>query len=181
MDFLTELWMPIAVSALIVWIASFLMHMVLPHHKGEWKGVQNEDELLAVLKTNPPGQYMFPWCDMAQMKDPAVQERMKGNPNGTLILWTGQVNMGRNLLLTFATYLFIGSLVAYVTWHALQGEQVDYMTVFRMSGAAAFMAHGLGWIPHMIWFQWRGFWTNMFDSVVYALLTAGVFGWLWPG
>jgi hypothetical protein len=180
MNFLGELWVPIVLSAVIVWIASFLMHMVLPHHKGEWKGMSNEEGVLAALKDVPPGQYMFPWCDMKQMNDPAVQEKLNNNPNGTITIWAGRVNMGRNLLLTFATYLFIGAVVAYLSWHAMQGERVDYMDVFRISGTAAFLGHGLGWITHMIWYQVKGFWTHMFDSVVYALLTAGVFGWLWP-
>lgn len=181
MDFLLDLWMPILVSAILVWIASFITHMVLPHHKGEWKGLPNEDALLAAIKGTPGGQYMFPYCDMAQMKDPAMQEKMKNNPNGTITVWAGQVNMGRNLVLTLLAYVLIGALTAYVSWHALQGEEVDYMSVFRMAGAAAFMGHGLGWITHMIWYQVKGFWTHMFDSVVYALVTAGVFGWLWPG
>ena len=180
MDFMADLWLSIVVSAALVWIASFLMHMVLPHHKGEWKGLPSEEGVLAALKGVAPGQYMFPWCDMKQMNDPAMQEKLNSSPNGTLTIWSGRVNMGRNLLLTLLTYLFIGALTAYVTWHALQGEEPDYMTVFRMAGSAALLGHGMGWITHMIWYQVKGFWTHMFDSVVFALVTAGVFGWLWP-
>lgn len=42
MEFLGELWLPIVVSAVFVWIASFFMHMVFPHHKKEFAGLQNE-------------------------------------------------------------------------------------------------------------------------------------------
>ncbi len=180
MEFLSELWMPILISGAIVWIASALLHMVVPHHKGEWKGLPNEDALLAALKGVAPGQYMFPFCDMAQMKEPAFQEKMKNNPNGAVTVWAGSVNMGKNLVLSLITYLVIGVFVAYIGWHAMNGEAVQYMDVFRMCGAAAFMAHGLGMLTHMIWFQVKGFWTYLFDNLVYALLTAGVFGWLWP-
>lgn len=182
MEFLTDLWLPILVSGAIVWFASFLMHVVLPHHKGEWKGLPNEEAVIAAIKGVTPGQYTFPYCsDMSKMKDPAFMEKMKNNPNGTITVWAGQVNMGRNLLLSLITYLVIGVFVAYVAWHAMKGEQVEYMDVFRMTGAAAFMAHGLGMLTHMIWFQVKGFWTYGFDNLVFALLTAGVFGWLWPG
>jgi hypothetical protein len=181
MEFLSELWMPALISAAIVWFASAIMHMVLPHHKGEWKGLPNEEAVLAALKGVAPGQYTFPHCkDMSEMKDPAFMEKMKNNPNGTITIWAGQVNMGRNLLLTFLTYVVIGVFVAYVGWHAMKGEQVEYMDVFRLAGAAAFMAHGLGMLTHMVWFQVKGFWTYLFDNLVFALLTAGVFAWLWP-
>jgi hypothetical protein len=180
MEFMSELWLPILISGLLVWIASALLHMVVPHHKSEWRGLPNEDALLGALKGVAPGQYMFPFCDMSQMKDPAMQEKMKNNPNGTLTVWDGQVNMGKNLLLSLVTYWVIGVFVAYIGWHAMSGEEVEYMDVFRICGTGAFMAHALGNLTHMIWFQIKGFWAYLFDNLVYALLTAGVFGWLWP-
>ena len=180
MDFLSDLWVPVLVSGALVWVASFLMHMVIPHHKGEWKGLPNEEALLAALKGAPAGQYMFPWCEPAQMNDPAMQEKRNNNPNGHLTIWPGQFSMGKNLVLTLLTYIVIGLFVAYVGWHGMEGETPEYMRVFRICGAAAFMAHGLGMLTYMIWFQVKGFWTYTFDNLVYALLTAGVFGWLWP-
>jgi hypothetical protein len=180
MEFLSQLWMPVLVSGLVVWFASFLMHMVLPHHKGEWKGLPGEEAVMAALRGTPAGQYMFPWCDMAQLKDPAMQEKIKAGPNGHLTVWPGPVNMGQNLGLTLLVYWVIGVFVAYVGWHAMGGEPVEYMDVFRLCGASAFMAHGLGMLTHMVWFRVKGFWTYTFDNLVFALLTAGVFGWLWP-
>jgi hypothetical protein len=183
MDFLSELWLPIVVSGLIVWFASFLMHVVLPHHKGEWKGLPNEEAVMGALKGVPAGQYMFPYCaDMSQMKDPAMQEKIKAGPSGHMTVWAGPVNMGQNLGLSLLVYVLIGVFVGYVAWHAMEGEaQIEYMRVFRIAGTAAFMAHGLGILTHMVWFKLRGFWTYLFDNLVYGLLTAGVFGWLWPG
>jgi hypothetical protein len=179
MEFLSELWMPIVVSAVFVFVASALLHMVVPHHKGEWKGLANEDAVLGNLKGVPPGQYMFPFCDMAQMKDPAMQEKLKNNPIGVLTIWPGQANMGQNLGLSFLVYLVIGVFVAYLSWHA-RGGMTDYMSTFRIAGTAAFMAHGLGILTHMVWYRVKGFWAYLLDNLVYALLTAGVFGWLWP-
>jgi hypothetical protein len=179
MEFLAELWLPIVVSAVFVWIASSIIHMVLPHHKGEFKGLPEEDKALDAIRDAPPGQYMFPFCDMADWKKPEMQEKMRRGPNGILIIWPGAANMGRNIILMLVFYLVVSVFVAYIGWHAM-GPGETYMKVFRICGTAAFMAHGLGWMPGMIWFGQKGFWTYLFDSIVYALITAGTFGWLWP-
>ncbi|HXH61360.1 MAG TPA: hypothetical protein VNI20_08375 [Fimbriimonadaceae bacterium] len=180
MEFLSNLWMPIVLSAVFVWIASAILHMVLPHHKGEFKGLPDENSLLNALKGVDAGQYMFPWCsDMKAMKDPAFVEKMKNNPNGVVTVWPGPVEMGRNMFLTFLFFLVSSVFVAYVCWHA-RSEMPDYMAVFRMAGTIAFLAYGFGWIPPMIWFRTKGFWAHLFDAVVMCLLTAGTFGWLWP-
>lgn len=179
MDFLSQFWLPIVVSAVFVWIASFLMHMVLPHHKGEWRGHPNEANLLSALEGVKPGQYMFPWGTMADMKSPEFAAKQKSVPNGTLVIWPGPVNMGRNLFLTLIFYLVVGVFVAYIAYHTLPMDS-EYLATFRITGTLAFAAHGLGWMPYMIWFGGKGFWTNLFDSIVYAGLTAGTFGWLWP-
>ncbi len=179
MEFLTALWVPILVSSAIVFFASFLTHMVLPVHKGDWKGLPNEEATLQSLSGAEPGGYMFPWGTMKDMKEPAFMEKMKRGPNGTVVIWPGPVNMGRNLILTFLSCIFIGVFIAYVLWHGFAGEKRVYMETFRIAGTAAFMAHGLGLIPHAIWYRGMKMWAVMFDAIVYALLTAGTFAWLW--
>jgi hypothetical protein len=181
MDFVSQLWVPIVVSAVLVWIASSVIHMALPIHKGEFEGLPDEAKFNAAIEGVKPGQYMFPWCTMAEMKSPEFQEKMRKGPTGHLTIAAGPMNFGRNLMLTLLLYLVIGVFVAYIGHHTL-GAGSPYLTVFRVCGTAAFMAYGLGWMPNMIWFggKSRCFWTYLFDSIVYALLTAGVFGWLWP-
>ncbi len=58
----------------------------------------------------------------------------------------------------------------------------DYLTIFRVTGAVAWMAYGFAVIQDAIWFgrPWSSVIKTLFDAFVYALLTAGVFGWLWP-
>ena len=180
MEFVSQLWLPIVVSAFLVWIASFLAHMVLPHHKGDFAGMPNEAAAIEALRGTPPGSYFFPYGDMQQMKDPAFIEKQKSSPNGVLHVWAGPANMGRNIMLSFVFYLLVGFFVAYMSWHALGGGTPAYLTVFRIVGVGAFMAHGLGWMPHMIWFGGKGFWAYVFDSLLFACVTAGTFGWLWP-
>lgn len=55
--------------------------------------------------------------------------------------------------------------------------------MFRVTGTAALLAHCGALFPRSIWFgfSWRMTWMETVDGLVYALLTAGVFGWLWPG
>ncbi|MGI8923753.1 MAG: hypothetical protein ACR2HJ_06890 [Fimbriimonadales bacterium] len=180
MEFLSALWLPILVSAALVWVASFLCHMVLPNHKGEWMGLPAEGRALDALAGVAPGNYMIPWGTMADMKDRAFVEKMKRGPNGTLVIWPGPADMGRNLILTLIAYIVIGIFVAYVAWHTFLGENPTYLEVFRIAGASAFMAHGLALIPHSIWYRGMRLWSVLMDAIIYALVTAGTFGWLWP-
>jgi hypothetical protein len=172
--------MPILVSAAFVWIASALSHMVLPFHKGDWKGLPDEARATDALAGVPAGNYMFPFCTMSEMKEPAFQEKENRGPNGTVVIWPGPVNMGRNLILTLLSYIVIGVFVAYLTWHAFAGGAPEYLDVFRIAGTCAFMAYGLAYVPHVIWFRSVRLWPELLDALIYALVTAGTFGWLWP-
>ena len=76
---LPELWMPIGVATVLVFFASFMAWMVLPHHRSDWKRVNDEDGLMNELKRQKlgSGQYSFPHCESpAAMKDPAWQAKM---------------------------------------------------------------------------------------------------------
>jgi hypothetical protein len=182
MEFLAELWMPIVVSAVFVWIASFITHMLVPIHKGEWTGLADEENVTSALAAVPPGQYMFPWAEMKDMRSPEHLAKVNRGPNGYVVLWGKPVAFGRNLVLMLLFYLVVGVFVAYVAWHGLGSGAHRYLQVFQVAGAAAFLVHGLGHMPHMIWFgnNPRQPWTYMLDGIIYALVTAGVFGWLWP-
>jgi len=54
--------------------------------------------------------------------------------------------------------------------------------VFRVAGTVAFMAYGVGHIVNSIWMgqPWSNTLKHVFDGLVYSLLLAGTFGWLWP-
>jgi hypothetical protein len=57
-----------------------------------------------------------------------------------------------------------------------------YLLVFRVTGTVAFAAYALALWQQVIWYG-RSVGTTMkstIDGLVYALLTAGAFGWLWP-
>ena len=188
MGFLAELWLPILVSSVLVFIASALAWMVSPHHKQDWKGLPNEDGFLEALRANntPAGQYIFPFCGdhkatAEAMKDPEKKKKWEAGPHGSLYLRAAPPNMGRNLGLMFAFYIVVGVFVAYLGNLSL-GEDPEYLKVFQVTGCAAVMAYCLGFIPGAIWFgrTLRSTVMDLIDGVVYGLLTAGTFGWLWP-
>ena len=60
----TQLWMPILVSAIALFIVSSLIHMVLKWHKSEYGKLANEDEVRAAIRKGQParGQYILPYC-----------------------------------------------------------------------------------------------------------------------
>ncbi|MGE0002698.1 MAG: hypothetical protein AB7F50_00960 [Fimbriimonadaceae bacterium] len=179
MQFLVDQWLPIVASAAIVFVVSFITHMVLPHHKSEFGKLPDEEEKMAGLGPVPPGLYMFPCPSSPQeMNSPEFMEKCKRGPNGLLAVWDGPVNMGKNLLLTFGFYLVVGVFVAYVGTHSIAADST-YLERFRICGTVAFCSHGLGWISFFIWFRYGRFWPNMLDSIAFALATAGAFAWLW--
>ncbi len=182
MQFLSDLWMPILVSAVIVFFASFLTHMVIPLHKNDFDKLPDEDKVMDALRGVPASSYSMPYCEHNKMNDPEWIAKADKGPMGIIHIWPGQVNMGKNLGLTFMFYVLVGIFVAYIGWHAFPtGSQHKYMDIFRMTGAVAFAAHGLGWMPMILWYggkKW--FWPYFIEAIVYAMLTGGVFGWLWP-
>ena len=185
---LTSLIVPIVVSAVVVFFASFIIHMVLGYHKGDVRKLpdQQEDDILAaVSRLNlRPGDYGVPHPGSPEhMKDPAFLAKMARGPLLIMNVSPGApMNMGKSLAMWFVFTLVVTFFSAYITSRAVT-PGVDYLTVFRFIGTSAFMGYALGQIPESIWYRrsWARTFISIADSLVYALLTAGVFGWLWPG
>lgn len=181
---LAALWLPILLSAVIVFVASSIMHMVLPYHHGDYRQLPDEAGIVAALRAAgvKRGLYTFPHCDHKSMNKPEVQEKFKQGPVGMLtILPSGPPAMGKFLGLWFVYCLIIGFFVAYLAAHTL-AFGVHYLQVFRVVGTAAFLAYGLGNLSNGIWKgqPWSNTIKEVVDGLVYGLLTAGTFGWLWP-
>ena len=181
---LTSLWLPILLAAVFVFIASSIIHMVLPYHRSDYKQLPDEDRLLAALRTVDlkPGLYTFPYCTHKDMKSPAMEEKRKLGPVGMLTAYPkGAMNMGKFLGLWFGYCLIVSFFVAYLAAHTM-GPFAPYRHVFRVAGTAAFMAYGIGQIVGGIWGgqPWSNVAKHVFDGLIYGLLTAGTFGWLWP-
>jgi hypothetical protein len=181
---LVDLWLPIVLASVFVWIASALAWMVMPHHKGEFKGLPDENGMIeAVRRQNlAPGVYGFPDCqDHSKMKDPEFLRKMNEGPVGVLHVWPPGMKMGGKMLASFIFYIVTSVFVAYLAVHALKSG-ADFISVFRITGTAAILAYCFASIPNAIWFNTptRSIVTNFIDGVVYGLITGAIFAWLWP-
>jgi hypothetical protein len=185
MGFLSELWLPILLSAVFVFVASSVLHMALPIHKGDYRKLPGEDAVLAELRKQgvSPGDYMLPCAgSMKDMGSPEMIEKFKRGPVGILtVMPSGPPNIGKNLLQWFLYCLLVGVFVAYVARLGL-GAGAAYLLVFRTTGAVAVLGYAAVHIVNSIWKgqRWGVTTKFLFDGVVYGLLTAGTFGWLWP-
>ncbi len=184
MALLSALWLPIVLSAVIVFVASSIMHMLLPYHRSDYQKLPDEDKVLAALRGVglKRGLYIFPFCTHKDMKSPAAVEKYNQGPVGMMaILPSGPPVMPKFLGLWFGYCLLISFFVAYLSAQTV-AQGAYYLVVFRVVGTAAFLAYGLANLSNSIWKgqTWRMTIKEVIDGLVYALLTAGTFGWLWP-
>ncbi len=179
------LWLPILLSAVIVFVVSSIIHMALPWHKSDYQKVPNEDQVMAALRPHaiPPGDYIVPRpASMQDMKSPEYTEKLKQGPvMVATVLPNGPMSMNRSLVLWFVYSVVVGIFAAYVAGAALPAG-AEYLKVFRFAGVTAFVGYSLALWQSSIWYgrSWTTTIKATVDGLVYALLTAGTFGWLWP-
>jgi len=185
---ITSLVIPIVLAAVLVFLASSLIHMVLGYHRADYNKVPKEDEVQAALRTFnlPPNDYLVPCPGSASaMKDPAFLEKYKKGPVLMMTVMppspTGTPAMGAQLAQWFAYCVIVGVFAAYIAGRAL-GPGAPYLKVFQFAGATAFIAYSMALPQYSIWYHrnWAITLRSMFDGLVYGALTGGVFGWLWP-
>jgi hypothetical protein len=183
---LSALWLPILVSAVFVFIASSISHMAPLWHKNDYPAPPDQDRLLDALAplAIPPGDYLVPRAkSMADMKTPEFTEKMNRGPVMMMtVMPSGTWSMGRQLVLWFIYLLVVSLFAGYIAGRALE-PGVSYLEVFRFAGATAFIAYAVALWQMSIWYK-RGWGLTVkatVDGLIYGMLTAGVFGWLWPG
>ncbi len=184
MSFVADLWLPILLSAVFIFVISSIIHMVLPIHKNDFQKMANEDHVLASLREHgvQPGDYMFPGCNsMKEMSSPEMKEKFERGPVGYLTVMDGPFNMGPSLVYWFIYTLVVSFFVAYVASSGLPAG-ANYLAVFRLTGTVAVLAYATAPIPNSIWkgVPWSTTLKHVFDGLIYGLATAGTFGWLWP-
>jgi hypothetical protein len=179
------LWLPMLLSAVIVFVASSIIHMLLPWHKGDYRRMPNEEAAREALRALalPPGDYMTP-CPSSpkDMGSPEFLEKMTRGPVMILTVRpNGPMSMGRPLALWFLYSLVVSLFAAYVAGRALP-VGAPYLQAFRFVGTAAFLSYSVALWQVSIWYDrsWSTTIKSTIDGLVYALLTAGAFGWLWP-
>ncbi len=182
---LTALWIPILLSAVVVFFASFITHMLLTYHRSDYRGLPDEERITDAMRNagvTPGPVYYFPFFAFKDMKSPAVIEKLKRGPVGFVtVLPSGPPAMGKNLVQWFLYCLVIGVFAAYLSGRLL-APATAFLQVFRVVGTIAFLGYGGAQVQESIWSgrSWVVTLKHLFDSLIYGLLTAAIFGWLWP-
>jgi len=175
--------LPILVAAVLVFVVSSLVWMVLPHHKKDYSALPNESAVMEALGEVPRGIYDFPhMSSWDEMKKPETQARFAKGPVGFFtVAPKGMPNMGKNMGIWFAYTLFVGGFVAYVASRTLPAG-TEYLRVFQITGSVAWAAYGFSHVSEAVWFArpWSMIVKQLVDALLYALVTAGAFAWLWP-
>lgn len=182
---LSSLWLPIILSSVIVFLASSVIHMAPLWHKSDYPKMPREAEALEALRplAIPPGDYFVPRArDMSEMRTSEFKDKMNRGPVAVMtVMPSGPIHMRRNLIQWFVFLIVVGVFSAYIAGRVL-APGTPYLKVFQIVGATAFMGYALALCELSIWYRrsWSLTLKSAFDGLIYAALTAGTFGWLWP-
>lgn len=180
-----DLWVPIVVAAVAVFLVSSLLHMLLTYHRSDYRALPREAETLDGLRRAglTPGLYVFPHASSTkETATPEMRKKYEQGPVGMMTVMPNQAaNMGKHLGLWFLFCVLVGLFVAYLAGRTLT-VGAPSSVVCRFVGPAAFLAYGLAELVNPIWKgqTWSSTLKNIFDGLVYSLVTAGAFAWLWP-
>lgn len=177
---LTSLLLPVLLSGVALFFASFVSWMVLQLHRRDWIRLEKEDEVMTALRNAGvvAGSYMIPGVDdPKEMQSPEYLKKVDEGPVGVLTVYR-KASMGRNLVLTFVYFLVVSFCLAYLTQlHIPAGA--GFMTVFRFVATAALLTFLAAIVQHAIWFQNRIV-GHVIESLCYAAIIAGIFAAMWP-
>ena len=182
---LTQMWLPILLSTIAIFVVSSAIHMASPWHKGDYPRMANEDAVMDALRplAIPPGDYFFPKPEtMADMKSPAYIERVNRGPKVLMtVMPNGMTAMGPMLLQWVLFVLVVTGLAAHVASRSV-GAGAPGGHVFHQVFLVSFAAYALGVIPMSIWYYrgWSLTLKSTLDAAIYAAITAAIFQWWWP-
>jgi hypothetical protein len=182
---LVALWLPILVSAVLVFVVSSVIHMMSPWHKSDYPKLSSEDRVMDALRplAIPPGDYMMPRpSSRAEMRTPQFLEKYRRGPVLMLTVWPGgSMSMSTQLVQWFVYALVVGCFAGYVAGRALP-PGAPFGSVFRFAGVTAFVGYSLALWQMSIWYRraWLTTTKATVDGLIYAALTAATLGWLWP-
>jgi hypothetical protein len=180
-----SLWIPVVVSAVVVFVISSVLHMAFKYHRADYKQLPNEDAVREALGKGSlaPGLYQFPYCASSkEMQEPAHQAKFVQGPVGNIaIIANGAPAMGKYLGQWFLFTFVVSFITAYVARHALSFG-ADAGQVTRITGVVAFMGYGLTNVLDSIWKgqPWSNTVRSLIDGVIYAIATGATFCLLWP-
>ncbi len=185
MNHLLALWLPILLSAVVVFVISSLIHMVFKWHASDYGRLANEDAVREAVRAGAakPGRYVIPYC--ADMKDMASESMQRKYAEGPIAHFTvgpnGQPNMGKYLGLWFAWSLVVAIIAAFLTTQTVGTYPQFARKAAKLFGSIVFIAHGFGTVTESIWMMrpWSSTAKYLLDSALYAVGSGLVFYWLW--
>ncbi|MBI2512919.1 MAG: hypothetical protein HYV96_13145 [Opitutae bacterium] len=186
MNTLIALWLPILLSAVVVFVISSLIHMVVKWHAGDYGAFANEDAIRDAIRAgNPaPGRYVIPRCgDMKDMASDAMRKKYEEGPVGHMTIGpNGVPNIGKFLGMWFVWALIVAAVAGYLAARVCGLDHSHASAAAKLAGAVTFIAHGFGTVQESIWMMrpWSASAKYLFDSALYGAGTWGVFLWLWP-
>ena len=176
-----DFWLPILVSAMVVFVASAAVWMALKWHNSDYRKSDNEEAIRSALSGSKPGVLMVPFCtNPAELKNAEMQKKYVDGPHAFItVVPNGMPAMGGKLLASFVFYILVGALCAYFLVMTGRND-AEYLEVFRITCTVAWIAYGIAYIQESIWFgrPWSNTVKSLLDALIYGLLTGGVFGWL---
>jgi hypothetical protein len=183
MTLLLSLWLPILLTTVALFFASFLAWAVLPHHKPDLRKWPDEERLRAFVRDSgaSPGEYLFPLVQDHEMKDPEAVKRYETPPWGMLGVWPAKPSMGANMAKTVLFFFVVTALIGYVGAAGLAAG-ASFGQVFQLVGTTAILAHTAGGVCREIWFTrpLRAKLMDALDGLAYGVITGLIFAWLWP-
>jgi hypothetical protein len=180
------LWLPILVSAVLVFVVSSIVHMGPFWHKTDYPRYASEDRVLDALRPLgiPVGEYMMPRpSSRAEMRSDSFKEKLTRGPAVLITVfppWTG--SMGAQLGQWFVYCLVVNLLAAYVAGAALPLGTATPTAICRFVGTVAFIGFTVALWQLRIWYRrsWDITLKSTLDGLIYSAVTCGVFIWLWP-
>ena len=182
---LVALWLPIVLSAVLVFVVSSIVHMLLPYHRKDFLRLPDEDAARQVLSRQSlgRGQYFMPFApDMKAMKEAEIQKKFEEGPVAIVtVLKHGHMNMGPHLVQWFLFTLGISFTVAYLLSRTLSA-QTEFMQVFRVASTIAWLGYAGALIWSGIWkgVPWSTVLKDVFDGLLFSLVTGWAFAQFWP-
>ena len=185
MNDLLLLWLPILVTAVAVFVASSLIHMVFKWHNLDYKKLTNEDAVLAAIRAGSPepGQYVLPHCaDMKDLQTEELQKKFREGPVGFMTLKRpGPPTIGGALGKWFVFNLAVAGIVGVIALR-MYGLQADPRRAAHLVGVLSLLTYSGGSVQQGIWMgkPWGSVAKDLLDGAIYATVSALSFWWLWP-
>ncbi len=182
---IASLWLPILLSAVIVFAASTVIHMGPFWHRNDFPPMPREGEVLNALRpiAIPPGDYFIPRpSGREQMRSREFKDKMNQGPVAVLtVMPNGPLSIQRSLVQWFVFLIVTSIFCAYIAGRTLPAGTA-YLRVFQIVGATAFIGYALALCELSIWYRrsWALTLKGALDGLIYGALTGGTFGWLWP-